>query len=136
MEEEFEETDSYDGVFEEKTSSKEKNSFKIEPAKESSLKEITGREKRIAVVGTLVSINKKEMQGLFSDGSSDCSIVFTESEMMPGLKAGIIVRVIGKPSKKPRLSIEAEIVQELKGFDANLYKKVRELEKKQFGGKE
>lgn len=106
----------------------ERKPFRLSPAKELFLKEVTGKEERVAVIGTLVSVNKKEMSGVLSDETLECELVFTEGEQLLGLKEGKILRVIGKPSKKPRLSIEVEILQELKDFDSNLFKKVKELE--------
>jgi hypothetical protein len=133
-ESEEESEDSYNKEFEKWPSRGDRAPFKIESAKECSLKEITGKEKKVAVIGTLKSVDRKDMQGILSDGTEECIVVFTEGDMLPGLKEGMVLRVIGAPSKKPKLSIEAEIVQELKGFDSNLYKKVKELEKKHFGG--
>ena len=109
---------------------KEKKEFRAPSARELSLKEITGKEERVAVIGTLVSVNKKEMNGVLSDETLECELVFTEGEQLLGLKEGKILRVIGKPSKKEKLSIEVEILQELKDFDSNLFKKVKELEKR------
>jgi len=121
---------------EDRPAGRERKSFTPQSAKELQLKEITGKEERVAAVGTLVSIDKAAMSGKLSDAGTECSLVFTEGEQLLGLKEGSIVRVIGKPSKKGGLSIEAEIVQELKGFDSNLYTKVKELEKKHYSALE
>jgi len=117
------------------------NSFEGTPftppsARELSLKEITGKEERVAVIGTIVSIDKPAMSGKISADGLECTVSFTEGEQLLGLKEGAVMRVIGKPLKQEKLSIEAEIVQELKGFDSNLYSKVKELEKKYYGGRE
>ena len=122
---------------EEEPAQGERKSFTPPSAKELTFKEITGKEERVAVVGTLLSVNKAEMSGRLSDESLECGLVFTEGEQLLGLKEGTIVRVLGKPSKKERiLSIEVEILQELKGFDSNLYTKVKELEKKHYSAME
>ena len=114
----------------------ERRPFTPPSAKELSLKELTGKEGRVAVVGTLASVNEKEMGGKLSGEGVECGLVFTEGRQLLGLKEGMIVRVIGEPSKvKGRLSIEVDILQELKGFDSNLYGKVKELEKKRYGGR-
>ena len=103
--------------------------FRPPSAKNLSLKELTGKEERVAVIGEIVSIDKPEMSGKISSEGIECMITFTEGEQVLGLSTGSIVRVIGKPSKEKGLELEADIVQELKGFDSNLYNKVKELEK-------
>ncbi len=117
------------------------NSFERTPftppsASELSLKEISDKAERVAVVGEIVSIDKPAMSGRISSDGIECTVSFTEGEQLLGLREGSIVRVIGKPLKQEKLSIEADIVQELKGFDSNLYSKVKELEKKYYGGRE
>lgn len=101
-------------------------------SKELSLKDLSGEEKRVAVIGTLESLNRKEITGMLKSGGKKCSLVFTEGEQLEGLKNGTVLRVIGEPNNADGLAIEAEIVQELKDFDSNLFSKVKELEKKHF----
>jgi len=103
--------------------------FRPPSAKDLLLKEVTGKEERVAVIGEIVSIDKPEMTGKILSEGTECMVSFTEGEQVLGLSVGSIVRLIGKPSRKKELEIEAEIVQELKGFDSNLYNKVKELEK-------
>ena len=132
MEKEFDEMPDPEEEFSEKYRG-ERRPFRMPASKELSLGEITGKEQTVAVTGTLISLNKTEMSGILSDESMQAQLTFTEGEQLLGLREGRVVRIIGKPAKKGKLSIEAEIVQELKGFDSNLYRKVRELEKKHYG---
>ncbi|MCX6802118.1 MAG: hypothetical protein NT067_03300 [Candidatus Diapherotrites archaeon] len=101
MDEESEEEpgDSYNKEFEKWPSRGDRGAFKIESAKECSLKEITGKEKKVAVIGTLKSVDKKDMQGVLSDGTEECIVVFTEGDMLPGVLIQISTRKSGNWKK-------------------------------------
>jgi len=107
--------------------------FRFPAAKELALSEVTGKEEFVAVIGKISKLDKPGMTGKLESIGAQCSLMFTEGDQLLGLSAGATVRIIGKPSKAERLSIEVEMAHELKGFDSNQYSKIKELEKKIYG---
>ena len=107
----------------------EKDKFKRLPAEEKFLAELTGREKRVSVIGSIGSVNEKNQSALFNDGTAEISVIFSAGQL-PKIKSGATFRIIGKPVPGEKISLEAETVHELQDFDSALFERVRAVEKK------
>jgi len=107
--------------------------FRFPAAKELALNEVTGKEEFVAVIGSVSKLDKPGMTGKLESIGAQCKLQFTEENQLLGLSEGATVRVIGKPSRNEKISIEVEMAHELKGFDSNQYSKIKELEKKLYG---
>lgn len=97
------------------------------PAKECFINEIKGNETRVAIIASVVSINRAEKTALVSDNSSEALLKFGDSAKMRGIKEGTILRIIAKPLASEPITLQVEVAQELKDFDANLFKRVKKL---------
>ena len=111
-------------------SSDEEKQFKRLPAKETTLSELTGTEKRVSVIGTIVSIDDSALKAVLSDGSTEAVLEFSDNELFSKAGQESIVRVIGRPNSGERVSISVEAIHELKDFDRELFEQVRQIEKK------
>ncbi len=107
-----------------------KEQFKRIPAEEKSLSELGGREKRVAVIGTIVSLQPAELKGVLSDGSGEAFLEFPGKEKFSQAKEGSTVRVIGKPRLEEKPVLQVETVHLLQNFDKALFERVKALEKK------
>jgi len=97
------------------------------PAKECFLNEIKGNETRIAVIVSVVSLDRAKKTAIVSDGTSEALLLFDNSDKVRAVKAGTTIRAIARPVNLKPLSLQVELTQELKDFDANLFKKVKAL---------
>jgi len=97
------------------------------PAKECFINEIKGNETRVAIVASVVSVNRAKKTALVSDNAKEALLKFDDLAKMRGIKEGTILRVIAKPLSLQPVTLQVELAQELKDFDANLFKKVKEL---------
>ena len=97
------------------------------PARECFINEIKGNETRVAIVVSVVSLNRAAKNAVVSDGSGEAVLTFDNTAKMRGIAEGMVLRVIGKPLATKPLTLEVELTQELKDFDANLFKKVKNL---------
>jgi len=104
--------------------------FKRLPAEEKPLDELTGIEKRVAVIGTVSSLDKEKMKGVLADGKTEAVLLFSGEEKLALAKEKSTVRVIGKPEAGEKVSIAVESIHELEGFDRALFDRVRSAEKK------
>lgn len=97
------------------------------PAKECFINEIKGNETRVAIIASVISVNRAEKTALVSDNAGEALLKFDDSAKMRGIKEGTIFRIIAKPITSEPLTLQVELAQELKDFDANLFKKVKKL---------
>lgn len=97
------------------------------PARECFLNEIKGNETRVAIIVSVVSVNRASKNAIVSDGTAEAVLVFDDSAKMKGLQHGKILRVFAKPSAMNPITLNVELAQELKDFDANLFRRVKEL---------
>jgi hypothetical protein len=95
------------------------------PARIRSVNEITDDDYRIRVIGTVVNISSDEQ--ILDDGTGTINVITDQK-----LEVGALIRAIGRIFRKDDGSFElnAEIIQNMKGLDIELYNKVRELQKK------
>ncbi|MEM4663052.1 MAG: hypothetical protein QXM75_03450 [Candidatus Diapherotrites archaeon] len=105
----------------------EQHTIKRQPAVECFLNEVKGSERRIAAVVSVVAVNPSANTMLVSDGTSEAVVVAEDSTKIKKLKPGTIVRIIASPSNTSPLTLNLEIVQELKEFDPSLFRKVKEI---------
>ena len=103
----------------------EEASFKRVPAEELSVEDFTGKEKRAAVIGRLKELNRHDLKAKLSGETKGLKLLFKDLSQMKGISEGSTVRVIGVPAGD---SLEVETVHELKGFDAQLFEKVKRIE--------
>jgi|GEM_PF-2932791 len=97
------------------------------PAKECFLDEIKGNETRVAVIVNIVSLNRLAKTAIVSDGTAEAVLAFEDISKMKGLQRGMVLRVFAKPSAVKPLTLNIELAQELKDFDANLFREVKKL---------
>ncbi len=97
------------------------------PAKERFIKEIKGNETRVAIVVSVISVNRAEKTAVVADSTGEAIIRFNSTAEMRGFKEGKIFRIFAKPINLKPLTLQFELAQELKDFDANLFRKVKEL---------
>ncbi|MCX8190084.1 MAG: hypothetical protein N3F05_02530 [Candidatus Diapherotrites archaeon] len=100
--------------------------FKRTPAKECYLNEITGSERRIAAIVSIISLNPEAKTVLVSDGTAEAIAICERSEIFSRFKKGAIMRIIANPLSTAPIKLNLEIAQELKDFDANLFRKVKQ----------
>lgn len=93
--------------------------FELLHYKPKKVSEIRENDSRIAIIGKIVEI--KENSFVFSDGSGEIEIFFGESKNVEKDK---LIRVF---CSRDGGILKADIIQDLKGFDLNLYKKIKEL---------
>lgn len=105
----------------------ESSDFRRMPAVERTVSEITPQDIRVRVIGTVV--DQKDGRMVLDDGTGKIDVTF---EKPPEKDSKGLVRVFGKViSMEGGMELQGELVQELDGFDLDLWKKVRELEKLQ-----
>ena len=97
------------------------------PAKECFLNEIKGNETRVAIVVSVVSLNRAKKNAIVSDGSDEAVLIFDNTAKMGAIKEGMALRAVARPINLRPLSLQVEVTQELKDFDANLFQKVKSL---------
>lgn len=95
------------------------------PARIRRINELTDDDYRVRVIGTVVNVSSEEQ--ILDDGTGTINIVTDQK-----LEVGARIRAIGRIFRKDDGTIElnAEIIQDMKGLDTELYNKVRELQKK------
>ena len=105
----------------------EGSDFRRMPAAERLVSEITAQDMRVRVIGTVV--DKREGRIVLDDGTGKIDVTF---EQPPEVEPQKIVRVFGRViSMEGGLELQGEVVQDLDGFDLDLWKKVKDLEKVQ-----
>jgi hypothetical protein len=105
----------------------EGSDFRRMPALEKTVSEMTPQDMRVRVIGTV--LDRKEERLVLDDGTGKIDVSF---EKPPEVGNQKLVRVFGRViSMEGGLELQGEVIQELDGFDLDLWKKVRELEKVQ-----
>ena len=103
------------------------------PTKTKFAKEITPKDKRVKVYGTIVSINKEEGKFIIDDGSGSVGVFLNSLDLIEKLdsyKPEDQVIVIGWASQTgvgPAGGVDCEIVRRIKGFDPVRHKHVLEV---------
>lgn len=95
------------------------------PARIRRINELSDTDYRVRVIGTVVSISLDEQ--ILDDGTGTIN-VRTDNK----LEMGTLIRAIGRIFRKDdgTFELNAEIIQDMKGLDIELFNKVRELQKK------
>ncbi len=93
------------------------------PAKEKFISEINGSETRVCFIASVIANNEEGI--IVSDATAEA--VLKPSRESKKLKEAHIYRIIARPVSVKPLLLELELAQELKDFDSNLYKKVKEF---------
>lgn len=95
--------------------------YKREPALKKKIKDINPESDiRVTIVGTVVG---KTLGNLIIDDGSDTAEIITDVEKEVGDQVRIIARVI---PLETGFELQAEIVQDMKGLNMNLYNLVEE----------
>ncbi|MBR9680901.1 MAG: hypothetical protein GOU98_03705 [Candidatus Altiarchaeota archaeon] len=103
------------------------------PTKSKFANEITPKDKRVKVYGTIVSINKEEGKFIIDDGSGSVGVFLNSLDLIEKLdtyKPKDQVVVIGWASQTgvgPASGVDCEIVRKITGFDPSRYKHVLEV---------
>lgn len=94
------------------------------PAADKKVSDIQPSDMRVSVTGTVVDVKGNRL--VLDDGTGKLEVGLEEA---PGIEASSMVRVMGRVvSVGDSLELQGEIVQDMKGLDAGLLAKVRELE--------
>jgi len=93
------------------------------PAKGRKISEISQDDIRVRIFGTV--INKTESSLIIDDGSEKVEIIF---DSLPEIEVGEKVRIIARVLPLANgFEVRGEVVQNMKGFDVEMYKKAREI---------
>lgn len=91
--------------------------------KERTIKELSEKDIRVAVLGTVVNVNGDRL--VLDDGTDSIEVLLPPETKVDQNQ---LVRVIGRiRSTEGALHIEAEAVQNMTGLDVNLYKSLKKL---------
>jgi len=95
------------------------------PARIRRINELNDTDYRVRVIGTVVSVSSDEQ--ILDDGTGTINVRTDQK-----LEMGTLIRAIGRIFRKDDSTFElnAEIIQDMKGLDIELFNKVRELQKK------
>ncbi|MCK5587861.1 MAG: hypothetical protein KAI34_03960 [Candidatus Lokiarchaeota archaeon] len=95
------------------------------PARKRHINELTDNDYRVRVIGTVVSVSSEEQ--ILDDGTGTIKVITDQK-----LEVGSLIRAIGRIFRKDdgTFELNAEIIQDMKGLDIELYNKVSELQKK------
>ncbi len=103
-------------------------------AKEISLKGAQGERGRVAVLGTIVSLNRNNLEAIIADEDVHAKLLFAEGKQFDSVNEKDLCRIIGKGFfNNNELTINVEAVHPINGLDLPLWKRVRELEARQKG---
>jgi hypothetical protein len=100
------------------------------PGKERQISEISEKDYRVLVLGTIVDLDEADSSALLDDGTARAILLFADPEQLGAVKEGERVRVIGKARREGEVEIEVEIIQDMSGLDLGLYEQVRYMEEK------
>ena len=95
------------------------------PARIRRINELSETDYRVRVIGTVVSVSSDEQ--ILDDGSGTINLRTDQK-----LEMRTLIRAIGRVFRKDdgTFELNAEIIQDMKGLDIELFNKVRELRKK------
>jgi len=97
---------------------------------EKEIKDISGDDFRVRILGTVVEMNREEDGAVVDDGTGRAVVQFSDPEQFKNLKEGEVIRVIGRIIPGDERVIDAEIVQDMSKLDVNLHKQVKYIEEK------
>ncbi len=99
------------------------------PARSRKISEIKIGDEQVRLVGLVV--DKRETEFVLDDGSGRLTVVFDDLAVVEGVEIGSRIRVFGAPLNVAGAhELRAEIVQNMKGLDLELYDEVRREVKK------
>ena len=103
----------------------EKKFVKRTPAKNVKIADISKNMDRIAVLGTVVGKDDAVFSALIDDGSGKINVIMNNEEEYNKVSTSQLIRVIGKVwGEGADVEIQAEIIQDFTGVDAETYNKV------------
>lgn len=99
--------------------------FRRMPAKERAISEITPQDIRVRVIGTI--LDKQDDRIVLDDGTGKIDVSF---EKPVDSETNKTVRVFGKViSMEGGIELQGEVIQDMDGFDMELWRKVKGKEK-------
>lgn len=104
------------------------------PSAERSIKNITEKDFRVRVTGTVVDRDTANSSIMLDDGTGRLIAFFADSDQFALAEAGRLIRVIGRVRKEENIEIDVEIVQDMSKLDLGLYEQVKYLSEKRNGG--
>jgi len=107
-------------------------SFKRKPATEVSIEKAKESRGRLALIASLAKADKGTGETVLEDKGANIAATFP-GDQLKTLEKGMTVRAIGKMSHDTEV-FEGETITELKGFDYNLFERVKKVEKEFYEG--
>lgn len=97
-------------------------------AVERKIKDITGEDSRITVLGTVINVDKDSMIFTIEDPSGQLTILASSEDAVSSLSVGKVVRVIGivLPFEEG-FELRAEVVQDFSELSKELFPVLHEL---------
>lgn len=93
------------------------------PAVERDICDITDRDIRVSIIGTVIQKDPIAYSMVVDDGTGAVTVLADTL-----YEVATVIRVIGRPQFRGEPVIEAEVVQDFTGFDLELYRRVKEME--------
>ena len=116
---------------------KEEEQIIRKTAKEVSLKEAQSERGRIAILGTIVSLNRNNLEAIIADEDVHAKLLFADKAQFDAVNEKDLCRVIGKGFfNNNELTINVEAIHRMNGLDLSLWKKVKRVESKHWGKQE
>ena len=98
-------------------------------AAEKTIKEIKPEDIRVRILGTILALSEGEM--IIDDGSGKLEIFFDDQQQLVNLREGQFVRVVTRVLPLTNgFEARGEVVQNLDGFDLQLWRKAKEFLRK------
>jgi hypothetical protein len=101
----------------------------LKPLKEISLSEVTPELERVSVIGKLKESNKDLSECVLEWKGFSLKVRFAEKSHLREVQKGDFLRIIGKPFNEGKeVFLFAELMQKLKGFNEELFERVKRFE--------
>lgn len=108
----------------------EKEFKKRNPSINKKIADLSKDDSRVAVIGTIIDADEKNMLFTIDDSSKKISAIVYDEKLMQKAKVGKTSRVIGTIiSNDSGLELKAEFIQDFTGINAEHYNKYLELAK-------
>ncbi len=92
---------------------------------EKSIKDISGEDFRVKVLGLVVGRDEANNSVMVDDGTGRVIALFSDPEVFARTDEGKLVRVIGKVRVGEITEIEVEALQDMSKLDLKLYEQVK-----------
>ncbi|MBD3312262.1 hypothetical protein GF352_02280 [archaeon] len=90
--------------------------------------DLTKDDSRVAVVGTVLSIDEESLVFTIEDPSGQLTILTPTEDLIKGLEVGGVARVIGMVLPyEEGLELRAEVVQDFSSLNPDLFKALHDL---------